>query len=369
MTPVERLALRTRFSIAQAARVGWYASQRAAGTRLANRTARDLPKLPAPTITAPAGLPTRAELLARVRELLARDLANVEAGLYPLPVDEPDGLGGLLERAMLYLRDVPEVVRRRATGAHQEVNESDGRRPRYYMQNFHFQTDGWMSERSAKLYDTQVETLFFGAAAAMRRQALVPIAELARQRDQRAMRMLDVASGSGAFLRDVRAAFPRLPIVASDLSEPYVGLARKTLGTRPGSGAVVAAAEELPFPTGRFDVVSSVFLFHELPPKVRAAVAAEMARVVAPGGRVVIVDSLQTGDTPALDGLLELFPQLFHEPYYGSYLTADMVRLFDSAGLVLEASWPAFVSKVFVFGKPERSGAAERSVRGERPVL
>jgi ubiquinone/menaquinone biosynthesis C-methylase UbiE len=355
MTPVERLALRTRFSLAQAARVGWYASQSLVGTRLASEVARRLPKVPPPQIAAPAGVPTRAVLLGHVRDLLARDLANVEAGLYPIPDDEPDGLPGLLGRAALYLRDVPEVVRRRALGAHQEVDRSDTRRPRYYMQNFHFQTDGWMSEHSARLYDTQVETLFFGAAAAMRRQALVPIAAMARGRDQRAMRLLDVASGSGAFLRDLRAAFPRLNVVASDLSEPYVGLARRKLGARRRARAVVAAAEALPFPTDSFDIVTNIYLFHELPPKVRAMVAAELARVVAPGGRVVVVDSLQTGDTPALDGLLELFPQLFHEPYYRSYLTTDMAKLFDSVGLVNEACWPAFVSKVFVFGKPARA--------------
>ena len=74
--------------------------------------------------------------------------------------------------------------------------------------------------------------------------------------------------------------------------------------------------------------------------------------MVAPGGRVVIVDSLQTGDTPSLDGLLELFPQPFHEPYYRSYLTTDMARLFQDPGLEVEAFWPAFVSKVFVFRKP-----------------
>jgi len=244
-------------------------------------------------------------------------------------------------------------VRRRATGAHREVDRTSGGRPRYYMQNFHFQTDGWMSDESAALYDTQVETLFFGAAAAMRRQALVPIAEMVRERDQRRMRMLDVATGSGAFLRDVRKAFPRLPVVASDLSEPYLARARRELAPRPGSGATCAAAEDLPFPTGAFDVVTNIYLFHELPPKVRPLVAAEMARVVAPGGRVVVMDSLQTGDTPELDGPLELFPQMFHEPYYRSYLTTDIEQLFLAAGLHSVATWPAFVSKVFVFGKPE----------------
>jgi len=352
MTPVERVALRAQYGIQQAARVGWYAAQSMAGTRVARRVGRALPQPPAPKIEAPAGVPSRAVLLRHVRRLLTRDLANVEAGIYPLPQDEPDGFTGLLERRTRYLADIPSIVRRRATGAHQELDRTAGGRPRYYMQNFHFQTDGWMSEDSAALYDTQVETLFFGAAAAMRRQALVPIAEMVRQRDQRHMRMLDVATGSGAFLRDVRNAFPRLPVVASDLSEPYLARARRELAPRAGSGAVCAAGESLPFATGAFDVATNIYLFHELPPKIRPLVAAELARVIAPGGRLVVVDSLQTGDDPELDGILELFPQLFHEPYYRSYLTLDIEQLFDAAGLKSVATWPAFVSKVFVFRKP-----------------
>jgi ubiquinone/menaquinone biosynthesis C-methylase UbiE len=351
MTPVERIALRTRFGLTQAARVGWYAAQNAAAMRLSREVGRALPRPPAPRIQSPAGIPTRAVLLQHVRRLLARDMANVEAGLYPLPADEPDGLRGLLARRAAYLEDVPNIVRRRATQSHQEVPREAGR-PRYYMQNFHFQTDGWLSETSARLYETQVETLFFGAAAAMRRQALVPIADLVRVRDQRAMTMADVACGSGAFLRDAARAFPRLPLLAVDLSEPYVALARSRLGRRPGAGAVVAAAERLPLPDASLDVVTNIYLFHELPPKVRAAVAREFARVVAPGGRVIVVDSLQTGDTPELDGLLELFPQLFHEPYYTSYLSTDIAALFVEAGLVQVASWPAFLSKVFVFARP-----------------
>ncbi|WP_075219432.1 class I SAM-dependent methyltransferase [Acuticoccus yangtzensis] len=357
MTPVERLALRTRFGLTQAARVGWYAAQNRAGVRAGREAGEGLPPPPKPVIEAPAGVPERATLLKQVRQLLARDLANIEAGLYPMPKDEPDGLRGMFARRDLYLKDIPAIVRRRATGSHQELDRSGATRPRYYMQNFHFQTDGWMSEESAKLYDTQVETLFFGAAAAMRRQGLVPIAEMVRARDQRRLKMLDVASGSGAFLADVRHAFPRLPVIASDLSEPYLGLARQRVRRAGGaalSGAVVGAAEALPFAADTFDLVSNIYLFHELPPKVRPLVAGELARVLSPGGRLIVIDSLQTGDNLELDGLLELFPQLFHEPYYRSYVTEDMIGLFEGRGLTLVASWAAFVSKVMVFEKAPR---------------
>ena len=47
--------------------------------------------------------------------------------------------------------------------------------PRYYLQKFHFQSDGYLSGASAERYDHQVEVLFGGGAAAMRRQALVPL--------------------------------------------------------------------------------------------------------------------------------------------------------------------------------------------------
>ena len=46
--------------------------------------------------------------------------------------------------------------------------------PEYYAQDFHFQTGGYLTEDSARLYDVQVETLFMGAAGPMRRTALAP---------------------------------------------------------------------------------------------------------------------------------------------------------------------------------------------------
>jgi len=54
------------------------------------------------------------------------------------------------------------------------------------------------------------------------------------------------------------------------------------------------------------DAATSIFLFHELPPKVRRIVFRECTRVLKPGGRLVIVDSLQRGDEPDYDGLLDL---------------------------------------------------------------
>ena len=79
--------------------------------------------------------------------------------------------------------------------------------------------------------------------------------------------------------------------------------------------------------------MSCVYLFHELPRAVRERAAAEFARVLRPGGRLVLVDSFQRGDKPAFDGLLELFPLAYHEPYYADYVRHDLRALFQDVGL------------------------------------
>ena len=121
---------------------------------------------------------------------------------------------------------------------------------------------------------------------------------------------------------------------------------------------IVGKAEAIPLPDNSQDAVTSVFLFHELPPKIRRIVFSECARVLKPGGRLVLVDSLQRGDRPDYEGLLELFPQNYHEPYYESYTTEDFDALSAGCGLTYIRTVNAFVSKVMVFDKIAANGSA-----------
>jgi ubiquinone/menaquinone biosynthesis C-methylase UbiE len=114
---------------------------------------------------------------------------------------------------------------------------------------------------------------------------------------------------------------------------------------------VNGAIEQAPFEDASFDAVTCVYLFHELPPRVRRDAAREIARVLKPGGAFVMADSIQTGDASDLDRMLEYFPVGFHEPYFTSYLGEDFAAMFAEHGLVAEETELAFLTKVTRYRK------------------
>jgi ubiquinone/menaquinone biosynthesis C-methylase UbiE len=334
---------RLTYAARQTARVAWYAGHYAAGRRL-------LKPMPKPDF--PIGpTPSRAELTADMRALFEREWRDIAAGLFPAPRGLGPEPAEFLRRSLLYFRDLPQVDARRHGTLDDEMppgTQADGL-PDYYRQNFHFQSDGWLSDHSAALYDTQVEVLFTGAADAMRRRALAPIAEWMQGRNQRELRGLDVGCGTGRLLASLHGAWPGLKLTGIDLSAPYLEEARRLIGRTARVKLDEAAAEALPFDDASLDLVVSSFLLHELPKEIRAQVLAEMARVLKPSGLVVIVDSLQKGDRAEWDGLLDLFPHYFHEPYYSDYVTGRLETWGATAGLAPMSSENAFLSKVVAF--------------------
>jgi ubiquinone/menaquinone biosynthesis C-methylase UbiE len=351
--PLSRLITRAAYGASQLSRVAWYVGHGLAMRKLSEQARRGGESTRSRPHTDRA-VPDRRRLFADMAVLFQQDLANVEAGIYPLPADHDGSLATLLHRSRLFFEDLPDVHRRRESGVRSEVltPETRGKRPRYYLQNFHFQSGGWMTEDSARRYDTQVEVLFQGTANATRRQALPQLHEIFAGRDQRRLRLLDVGCGTGRFLDIVKQVWPRLPAVGLDMSEAYVREAKRHLRRWARIDLIVGNGEKIPLPDNSQDAVTSIFLFHELPPKVRRTMFREFARVLKPGGRLVLVDSLQRGDAPDYEGLLELFPQNFHEPYYTSYLEEDFGAMAGACGLSHTRDLNAFVSKVMAFDKP-----------------
>ncbi len=334
------------FDAAQGARVGWFFGQKLLAACLSRPASM-------PEALRGRPMPGRQRILGDLRALFAQDWRNIEAGRYAPPSDSLGGPVEAVRRAFDFFTDLAAVEERRRGKAKDRLLDDPppGPYPRYYLQKFHFQSDGYLSDASAERYDHQVEVLFGGGAAAMRRQALLPLRDaLAEHRTDgcRPPRLLDLACGTGSFLREVKQNWPRLSVTGLDLSPHYLGVARRALARWSRVRLVEGAAETTPFTDGEFDVVTAIYLLHELPPRVRRAVAAEIHRVLRPGGTAILVDSLQTGDEPDYDAMLDSFPAAFHEPYYASYLREDLDRLmgprFTPAG-----RFPAYFSKVLSY--------------------
>ncbi len=330
------------YDTAQAARVSWFFGQKLLAARLSK-------PMPLPDSLKGRPMPDRRRILADLRKLLEQDWRNIEAGLYAAPEEWRGSPLAELRDAVDFFADLRHVEARRHGDPDNSLLKSPeaSRYPAYYRRHFHFQSDGYLSAASAERYDHQVEVLFGGGAAAMRRQALPPLREalLTIPGGARSARLVDLACGTGAFLAEVKRNYPRLAVTGVDLSAPYLDVARRRLAAWSRVALVEANAEALPLADASVDIVTCVYLFHELPRRARKAVADEIRRVLKPGGKLVYIDSLQTGDEPDYDAMLDWFPVAFHEPYYASYLKEDLARLFGP-GLQPLGEFPAYLSKV-----------------------
>jgi len=290
------------------------------------------------------------EILRRRDALHARDLANVEAGLYPRELLFDFPVRRFLRSFPALVRDAPRVVRRMRRGDFRDIPPVDKHRfPPYYRRTFHWQTGGYFSEHSAEVYELGVELLFRGTADVMRRQIIPPITRFVR--DQPAVRLLDVACGTGRTLHQLARALPGVRLWGVDLSPAYVRTARRRLAHVDELTLAVENAEALPFADGAFDVATSVYLFHELPRNARRNVVRELYRVVRAGGLVVIEDSAQLVESADIGQALRAFPRDFHEPFYADYLEDDLAALLREAGFTVDSVEPHLVAKVVVARK------------------
>jgi demethylmenaquinone methyltransferase/2-methoxy-6-polyprenyl-1,4-benzoquinol methylase len=103
-------------------------------------------------------------------------------------------------------------------------------------------------------------------------------------------RVLDLATGSGDLALAIARRVPTAQITAADFSAEMLEVARR----KGVAKTVVADALELPFGDGSFDVVTVAFGLRNM--RDWGAALREMARVLAPGGHLLVLDfSLPTG--------------------------------------------------------------------------
>lgn len=307
--------------------------------------------------------PIPTEILPKIQQrlnnLLEVDWQDAERGVYPTSVLFDNPWEEFFRYYPVVWLDLPQIWERANQKKYQEFSSNvdiEGY-PSYYVQNFHHQTDGYLSELSANLYDLQVEILFGGSADPMRRRILAPLKEglkVFNDVPPRQIRILDVACGTGRTLKLIRAALSQASLFGTDLSPTYLRKANELLSQLPGElpQLLQANAEELPYLDNYFHAVTSVFLFHELPAAARQQVIEQCYRVTKPGGIFIICDSIQMSDSPEMEPLMENFQETFHEPYYKHYTTDDLVERLEKAGFENIDMQVHFMSKYLIARKP-----------------
>lgn len=140
--------------------------------------------------------------------------------------------------------------------------------------------------RWATLYDTSVTLLMLGRRGRLRRET-VALARL-----QPGEQVLEVGCGTGdvALLAQEQVGAGGAVVGVDPAPEMLAVARRKAQARRSPVTFQLGVIEALPFPDQRFDVVFSSLMMHHLPGALKQDGLTEIARVLKPGGRLVIVD-------------------------------------------------------------------------------
>lgn len=299
---------------------------------------------------------TEKDLFEEVRKLIEQDVENINTGIYGLSAIRFENPVTHVKNLFRVYKDSIFVSKKKKEKKSKEFSEGAKEKtknlPSYYRRNFHFQTDGYLSEQSAQIYDHQVDILFRGTADAMRRLILKPMVE--NLGSERRLQMLEVGCGTGISTFPVANTFKISRIKAIDLSEDYISYCNREYSSLKNISFAVGAGENLEsVKSGSQDAWYSTYVFHELPKEVRIQMIAEAFRVIKPGGFIFIADSVQAHDRPDLKAIIDAFPKNFHEPYYKNYSITPLEGLLTDGGFADVKSYSSFVTKVAWGRKPD----------------
>jgi ubiquinone/menaquinone biosynthesis C-methylase UbiE len=137
-------------------------------------------------------------------------------------------------------------------------------------------------------------------------------------------RVLDVGCGTGELLRRLRAKYNDAFLAGLDPVPEMLAVAANKLSGK--EDLRIGYADSLPWPSASFDVVVSCNMFHYISHPVDAL--REMARVLRPGGVVVLTDWC---DDYLACRICNLYLRLTNRAFYKTYQQAECLALLREA--------------------------------------
>src|SRR6266702_2786609 len=142
-------------------------------------------------------------------------------------------------------------------------------------------------------------------------------------------RVLEIGCGTGNLAVRVKRAHPGVELVGSDPDPLALARAQRKAPGLAGIRFERGYAQRLPYPDASFDRVLSALMLHHLDHDTKVAAAAEVSRVLRPGGSLHLVDF--AGQTHGVHGFLAR--RVVRSGHLADSLDDGIPRLLAVAGL------------------------------------
>lgn len=230
-----------------------------------------------------------------------------------------------------------------------EVRDNDVRYPTYYTKPFHGYDAGNLNWKAAHEMRASTMSISCGywdddapaeVSAARMRGAFVNTTERYRRQTVGATgaptTVVDLGCSTGISTDLLARQYPDCKAIGIDLSPYFLAVARRDAAVgrhAPNVEFVHADAERVPLADASCDLVSSAFVFHEMPTHAVRGALAESRRLLRRGGVVSILDL----DPDALAARFATQPWRrwafdLTEPHIREHYGRDVARLLEEAG-------------------------------------
>ena len=145
--------------------------------------------------------------------------------------------------------------------------------------------------------------------------------------------VLDIGCTAGASTRALKRTMPAAEVHGCDVSAPVLKLAHlRSVEADLEIDYWQMNGEEMAFEDGRFDLVTSHWLIHEVPPSALRRIMAEGKRILKPGGTFAIYDMYLTPGGTIDAWLLDGYAARNNEPFTYQARNLDLEKELSAAG-------------------------------------